>query len=152
LASFRPRRDGTVVSDLSHRVDGLDSFEGQNELTKQDLTRADLEQAITVYERAEMTRNPHRHQRGRRVRIEPRGLDPDQPDAFAEPLIVIPWVQTWSCSAVARGDHRQADFETSLLTTGPSERRVLGWPDRGRSLTEWQSCSPIQTHSELVGA
>jgi hypothetical protein len=82
-----------VVSDLSYRVDGLDSLEGQNELTKQDLTRADLEQAITVYERAEMTRNPHRHQRGRRVRIEPRGLDPDQPDAFAEPLIVIPWVQ-----------------------------------------------------------
>ena len=48
---FRPRRDGTVVGDLSYRVDGLDSLEGQNELTKQDLTRADLEQAITVYER-----------------------------------------------------------------------------------------------------
>jgi len=44
-----------VVGDLSYRVDGLDSLEGQNELTKQDLTRADLEQAITVYERAEMT-------------------------------------------------------------------------------------------------
>jgi hypothetical protein len=36
---------------------------------------------------------------------------PDQPDAFAEPLIVIPWVQILEALPVARGDHRQADFE-----------------------------------------
>jgi hypothetical protein len=36
-----------------YRVHGLDSPEGQNELAKQDLTRADLEQAITAHERAE---------------------------------------------------------------------------------------------------
>lgn len=78
---------------------------------------------------------------------------PDQPDAFAEPLIVIPWVQILEMLCrLPEGGNRQADFETSLLTTGPSERRMLGWSYRGRSLTGSQSCSPIQTLSELFSA
>jgi hypothetical protein len=78
-----------------YRVHGLDSPEAEVELTRQDLTRAGLEQAITAFEQAEKTRV------GTLIGISEDGVfgsdredwSPDQPDAFAEPLIVIPWVQ-----------------------------------------------------------
>ena len=78
-----------------YRVHGLHSPEAEAELTRQDLTRAGLEQAITAFEQAEKTRV------GTLIGISEDGVfgsdredwSPDQPDAFAEPLIVIPWVQ-----------------------------------------------------------
>ena len=78
-----------------YRVHGLDSAEAEGELTRQDLTRAGLEQAITAFEQAEKT------QVGTLIGISEDGVfgsdredwSPDQPTAFAEPLIVIPWVQ-----------------------------------------------------------
>ena len=78
-----------------YRVHGLDSPEAETELTRQALTRADLDQAIAAFERAEKT------QVGTLIGISEDGVfgssredwSPDQPDAFAEPLIVIPWVQ-----------------------------------------------------------
>jgi hypothetical protein len=78
-----------------YRVHGLDSPEAQAELVRQDLTRAGLEQAITAFEQAEKTRV------GTLIGISEDGVfgsdredwSPDQPTAFAEPLIVIPWVQ-----------------------------------------------------------
>jgi hypothetical protein len=78
-----------------YRVHGLDSPEAETELRRQDLTRADLDQAITAFEQAEKT------QVGTFIGISEDGVfgsdredwSPDQPTAFAEPLIVIPWVQ-----------------------------------------------------------
>jgi hypothetical protein len=78
-----------------YRVHGLDSPEGQTELARQGLTCADLEQAITAFERGEET------QVDTLIGISEDGVfgsdredwSPDQPTAFAEPLIVIPWVQ-----------------------------------------------------------
>ena len=78
-----------------YRVHGLDTPEAQAESARQDLTRADLDQAITAFEQAEKT------QVGTLIGISEDGVfgsdredwSPDQPTAFAEPLIVIPWVQ-----------------------------------------------------------
>jgi hypothetical protein len=78
-----------------YRVHGLDSPEAQAELARQGLTRADLEQAITAFEQAEKTRV------GTLIGISEDGVfgsdredwSPDQPTAFSEPLIGIPWVQ-----------------------------------------------------------
>ena len=78
-----------------YRVHGLDSPEAEAELARQDLTRADLDRAIAAFEQAEKTRV------GTLIGISEDGVfgsdredwSPDQPTAFAEPLIVIPWVQ-----------------------------------------------------------
>ena len=78
-----------------YRVHGLDSPEAEAELTRQDLTRAGLEQAIAAFEQAEKT------QVGTLIGISEDGVfgsdredwSPDQPTAFSEALIVIPWVQ-----------------------------------------------------------
>jgi hypothetical protein len=78
-----------------YRVHRLDSRKGQTELTRQGLTKADLARALAAFERAEQTRI------GTLIGItedgvfgsDREGWEPTQPDAFAEPLLVIPWVQ-----------------------------------------------------------
>jgi hypothetical protein len=78
-----------------YRVHGLDSPKGQTELIRQGLTKADLERALAAVERDEQTRI------GTLIGItedgvfgsDREGWEPSQPDAFAEPLLVIPWVQ-----------------------------------------------------------
>lgn len=73
----------------------IESPEGQAELTRRGLTTHDLATAIASFQKAESVHvgtligvNAHGFFGSTR-----EGWRPDQPDAFAEPLLSIPWVQ-----------------------------------------------------------
>ncbi len=73
----------------------VESPEGQAELAKRGLTTHDLATAIAAFQKTERVRvgtligvNEHGF-----FGSTAEGWRPDQPDAFAEPLLNVPWVQ-----------------------------------------------------------